>query len=431
MKEFKYKTEPFLSYAKVIYPEDDSKGLALASLDSLKRIVPAGIDFNGNPDVVFSSCNAAVINRVNKNGDSIDNIDALNIYKNFIYKFCDLEHKRNLIVGSIINAGFSAFGSNEILTEKDVINSKDPVNICLASVVWRILNEDFADMLTNASDETSILYNSVSMSWELAFSDYQILLGSKNLRDAELITDEKQIIEFSKFLKANKGSGMTKDKVPVYRKIVGDMYPLGVGFVKSPAADVKGVIVADAVEIKQIATGTIEINSSNGQHSDSLSKENKTLNKPFRTPEGPKKFSVYVKNDKGNIVKVNFGDPNMEIKRDNPARKRSFRARHNCDNPGPKYKANYWSCKMWSAKPVSEIVSGDSELKNYMFFRNLKTIKSDIDHLLSMDEKIIDAILSDGHDWANNEISTSTDGIKDVHSFLMDRFDDLDQESKD
>jgi len=86
---------------------------------------------------------------------------------------------------------------------------------------------------------------------------------------------------------------------------------------------------------------------------------------------------------------------------------------------------------MWSAKPVSEIVSGDSELKNYMFFRNLKTIKSDIDHLLSMDEKIIDAILSDGHDWANNEISTSTDGIKDVHSFLMDRFDDLDQESKD
>jgi hypothetical protein len=144
-----------------------------------------------------------------------------------------------------------------------------------------------------------------------------------------------------------------------------------------------------------------------------------------------KKYKVFVKNDRGNVVKVNFGDPNMEIKRDNPARKSSYRARHNCDNPGPKYKANYWSCKMWSAKPVSEIVSGDSELKNYMFFRNLKTIKSDIDHLLSMDEKIIDAILSDGHDWANNEISTSTDGIKDVHSFLMDRFDDLDQESKD
>ena len=71
------------------------------------------------------------------------------------------------------------------------------------------------------------------------------------------------------------------------------------------------------------------------------------LNKPFRTPDGPKKFSVYVKNEKGNVVKVNFGDPNMEIKKDDPARRRSFRARHKCDTPGPKWKARYWSCKKW------------------------------------------------------------------------------------
>lgn len=71
------------------------------------------------------------------------------------------------------------------------------------------------------------------------------------------------------------------------------------------------------------------------------------LNKPFRTPDGPKKFSVYVKNDKGNVVKVNFGDPNMKIKKNIPERRKSFRARHNCDNPGPKYKARYWSCKAW------------------------------------------------------------------------------------
>lgn len=71
------------------------------------------------------------------------------------------------------------------------------------------------------------------------------------------------------------------------------------------------------------------------------------LNKPFRTPDGPKKFSVYVKNDKGNIVKVNFGDPDMENKRDDPERRKSFRARHNCDNPGPKWKSRYWACKSW------------------------------------------------------------------------------------
>jgi hypothetical protein len=72
-----------------------------------------------------------------------------------------------------------------------------------------------------------------------------------------------------------------------------------------------------------------------------------TLNKPFRTPDGPKKSSVYVKNEKGNVVKVNFGDPNMEIKKDIPARRKSFRARMRCDNPGPKWKSRYWACKSW------------------------------------------------------------------------------------
>lgn len=89
-------------------------------------------------------------------------------------------------------------------------------------------------------------------------------------------------------------------------------------------------------------------------------KEKKTLNKPFRTPNGPKKFSAYVKNDKGNIVKVNFGDPNMEIKRDDPNRRKNFRARHQCDtNPGPKWKARYWSCRMWeSKKSVTDYTKG-------------------------------------------------------------------------
>ncbi len=72
-----------------------------------------------------------------------------------------------------------------------------------------------------------------------------------------------------------------------------------------------------------------------------------TLNKPFYTPDGPKKSAVYVTGPKGNVVIVRFGDPNMEIKRDNPERRKSFRARHNCDDPGPKWKAKYWSCKAW------------------------------------------------------------------------------------
>jgi len=69
------------------------------------------------------------------------------------------------------------------------------------------------------------------------------------------------------------------------------------------------------------------------------------LGKPMRGDV--KKFKVYVKKPGGNIVKVNFGDPNMRIKKSNPARRKSFRARHNCDNPGPRHKARYWSCRKW------------------------------------------------------------------------------------
>jgi hypothetical protein len=69
-----------------------------------------------------------------------------------------------------------------------------------------------------------------------------------------------------------------------------------------------------------------------------------------------KKYKVHVKNDKGNVVKVNFGDKNMEIKRDNPRRRKNFRARHRCDNPGPRWKARYWACKTWSKTPVSKML---------------------------------------------------------------------------
>ena len=70
-----------------------------------------------------------------------------------------------------------------------------------------------------------------------------------------------------------------------------------------------------------------------------------TLNKPMQGDV--KKSKVYVKNAKGNVVKVNFRDKNMKIKKNIPGRRKSFRARHNCDNPGPKWKARYWSCRAW------------------------------------------------------------------------------------
>lgn len=89
-----------------------------------------------------------------------------------------------------------------------------------------------------------------------------------------------------------------------------------------------------------------------------------TLNKPRRITKGRpsygrKKFEVFVTNSKGNIVRVTFGDPNLSIKRDSAAKRKSFRARHKCDTnkPKDKTKARYWSCKFWEkGKKVSDLV---------------------------------------------------------------------------
>ena len=106
------------------------------------------------------------------------------------------------------------------------------------------------------------------------------------------------------------------------------------------------------------------------------------LNNPFRTPDGPKKFSVYVKNEKGNVVKVNFGDPDMEIKRDDPARRKAFRARHSCDDDiGPKWKARYWSCYQWRAgAKVDEEYQRDykDEYKKFQSSTKMKKYRAEL-----------------------------------------------------
>ena len=91
-----------------------------------------------------------------------------------------------------------------------------------------------------------------------------------------------------------------------------------------------------------------------------------TLNKPFRTPKEKSKFAVYVQNDKGTVIIVRFGDPNMEIKRDDPKRRKAFRDRHNCAEKKDKTTAGYWSCRQWSTNKVeanddkaNDTVAGD------------------------------------------------------------------------
>jgi hypothetical protein len=244
MKKFKYHTTFATKHIRLIVPEDHDQQLALASLKDLKDVLPQGLDIDGNPDLVFHSFNACIANRVNLNDDGINTADALAIASKFIHKPEDLEHNRKFVVGTIISQGFSEFLTNRMLTADEVKDLKTPFNITLGGVVWSIFNPDFAEELIESSDESSPKYEMISASWEMGFDNYHIALGSRDLAQAEIITDPKQIEEFQPMLRIAKGSGMTKDGVPVYRVITGEALPLGIGFTTTPAAEVKGVMVA-------------------------------------------------------------------------------------------------------------------------------------------------------------------------------------------
>ena len=118
---------------------------------------------------------------------------------------------------------------------------------------------------------------------------------------------------------------------------------------------VKTVKDAGKNTIKQIQKQEFELNSW-GEITEKDDKSGKELNNP--TKGDIKKYKVYVKNDKGNVVKVEFGDPNMSIKRDDPEARKAFRARHNCDQKKDKTTAGYWSCKFWSTKSVTDLMKG-------------------------------------------------------------------------
>lgn len=236
-------TTLFSSILKPLVSEEKDKYLALASLMQVGNFIP-DINTEKNVDLLPVAFNAAVVNRVNKNGDVIDTETAIASYKDFINKPINIEHNREKIVGVILTAGFSEFGSDVSLSEEQVKDLKGPFNITLGGVIWKIANPHLADKIEESSDATSDKYQSVSASWELGFNDYNLVViegESKNIEDGTNISDASQIEGMKNSLRAFGGSGKLEKNKFIYRKVIGNVVPLGIGLTETPAADVKGV----------------------------------------------------------------------------------------------------------------------------------------------------------------------------------------------
>lgn len=235
--------QPIIASADI---DKEKLQISQASLDSLKTLMPESIDLDKNIDLVGVAFNAAVVNKFNKNHDGIGTETALSVADCFMHKPTNIEHKKQRIVGHIVSSAFSTYGENELINAEELRGTRDPFNIALGAVVYRMVDKKFADLINQSADPDSPLHNQVSASWEIGFNDYQIALGSEDLAEAEIITDEKQIREFSQYLKAQEGNGVMKDGTLVRRLVVGNVYPLGIGFTANPAADVEGVTLTES-----------------------------------------------------------------------------------------------------------------------------------------------------------------------------------------
>ena len=275
-------TTIFSSNIKPVVSEEKDKYLALASAIEVAEFIPE-VD-EKQVDLLPVAFNAFVANRVNKNGDVVDTDTALAFYKDFKNKPINIEHNRDRVIGTILTAGFSEFGTDKPMTEEEIKEVKGPFNVTLGGVIWKVVNQRIADAIEESGDPSSEDYMKISASWELGFKDYNLVLlegSDKNIENGLIVDNEDEVASMEKDLKAFGGEGRTKDGMSVYRKVVGEVVPLGIGLTETPAADVKGVSTKKTVEEpeEEKTFAGVENTSQNAEKTVIIQNEEKTIMK--------------------------------------------------------------------------------------------------------------------------------------------------------
>jgi hypothetical protein len=240
--EYRYRST-FTSIAKVIEPTAEDRFIAKASIQPLRGLLPADVDIDQNPDLLYISANAAVAGMVNKNGDSISCATALAINDSSKNKYLTVDHIQDEgAIGTILYPGFSRFGTNEPLTREEAAALNEPFNMSFAGVIWKKLAPMLSKYLIKAGD--TLDETAMSISWEIAFEKFDIAVSTgMNVMDATLLSEGSVDFDaYSSILRANGGTGKDKAGNNVFRVITSPAIILGHSVVPNPAAAVKGVL---------------------------------------------------------------------------------------------------------------------------------------------------------------------------------------------
>lgn len=238
-----YKTK-FSANAQILEPTEFILKEAKASLGELISLFPKDIDPQTDPDLLYVVANLCVAGVLNLNDDGLSIEESISVYKKFEKKQANLEHDRTQIVGFILKAGLSEFGTDRPISEAEAKSSNKPFNIAVVIAIWKVAAKELCEFLLDKSGESGT--KELSLSFEVGFDKYQIieLAGdSVNFNEAEKIIYQSSS-EFNSYdacLKTNGGSGK-KNGNRIGRSLCGRVLPLGAGIVTDPAANVKGIL---------------------------------------------------------------------------------------------------------------------------------------------------------------------------------------------
>jgi len=247
--DFKYSTK-FFSRAQVVEASKEEKKVAIASLDSLKDFIDTPQDYmDSNPDLLYVAGDLWVGGMANKNDDAITVEDTIEMANQIPHKYLNLEHDDSVIVGCLLSAGFRTYGEDRQVIEDVESFDGDQISASGSGFIWRSAYEKLGDLLVSASDKDNEEYGVASFSWEVYFSDFYIMEGSKFVNEATIIKDPEEVNKRLSSLRANGGSGKYEGK-EVYRLVVGPKLFLGAGIVKNPAADVEGIWTSETEEVE-------------------------------------------------------------------------------------------------------------------------------------------------------------------------------------
>ncbi len=186
---FKYKTT-FSTKASLIQKSNGFLTKAsLPELKELRSLIPDQAQIDENPDLLYCSANLFVANQINLNGAGVSTETAIKLANQLKNKYLNIEHQKSYVVGFINSVGYTSFPDNKIITKEEVEKAEGFFNVAIGGTIWKVVDPFFASYLKEASNPDDYFARDISLSWEVGFNDYGIVIGSKNISKARVVTE--------------------------------------------------------------------------------------------------------------------------------------------------------------------------------------------------------------------------------------------------